>query len=148
MYDPTPKFPLSATGLKSSPNSETVLHLAPNLVLLLRPGKGEGDIEQASAEQVERINLRAVACSDQCIYGRSRELVSKVLDAAAADPDRVGALRPRAPTLWIAEGEGEPKPGSITFTGHSLDGTVTQELYVTAEGMEEARKHAIRVGEG
>lgn len=145
MYDPTPKFPQSGTGLKSSPNSETILHLAPNLVLLLRPGEGNGDVQEASAEQVERLNLRAFACSDQCVYGRTRELVTQVLSAAAADPERVGTLKPRAPTLWIAEGEGEPTVGPTSFTGLSLDGTKTQELYLTPEGIEEARKHVVRL---
>lgn len=146
MYDPTPKFPTAGTGLKSSPNSETVLHLGPCLALMLRPGDGYGDIEEASAAQVERLNVRAVACSDQCIYGRSEELVREIVRAASDDPERVASLRPRAPTLWIAEGDGEPQPGPITFTGHSLDGTATQELYVSAEGIEEARRNVIRVG--
>lgn len=148
MYDPTPKFATSGTGLKSSPNSETVLHLAPNLVLLLRPGEGSGATYEASAEQVERINIRAVASSDQCVYGRSGEIVSDVLRAAAADPERVAALRPRAPALWISESDGEPEAGLTTFTGHSLDGTFVEELYVSPEGIEEARKNVYRVGEG
>jgi hypothetical protein len=53
-------------------------------------------------------------------------------------------LRPRAPTLWIAESESEPQAGPVEFTGYSLDGIETQELYVSQEGVEEGRKCAIR----
>jgi hypothetical protein len=68
-----------------------------------------------------------------------------VLSAAAADPERVGTLKPRAHTLWIAEGEGERAVGPTSFTGFSLDGTNTQEPCVTPEGIEDARKHVGRL---
>lgn len=148
LYDPTPTFPSAATGLMSSPTSETVLHLSPKLVMVVRPGRGVGDREEASAGQIETLNLRAVADSERCIYGSSEEVVTQVLDAADANPQRIEAMRPRPMTLWIAEGEGEPQAGRpITFTGYSLAGTRTQDVVISQEGIEEARKHAVRVGE-
>jgi hypothetical protein len=119
-----------------------VLHLAPHLVLV-KPGSGVGEVFTASAEHVEQINLRAVANSDRCIYGRSAELVSGVLEAGRADPERVAQLRPRPQTIWIAEGEGEPRPGIMTFTGHSVEGTVTHKFEVNPGGLDAARRHAI-----
>lgn len=148
MYDPTPKLPLSGAGLASSPNSEIVLHLAPDLAVVVRPGTGRGDAFKATVRHVEALNMRAVANSDRCIYGCSRELVESVLASAAADPDRVEALRPRPGTLWIAEGEGEPQPGPINFTGYSLAGTVEETLYVSREGIEEARTRVSSLGSG
>jgi hypothetical protein len=143
LYDPAPRFQSAGTGFMSSSESETALHLGPHLVLLLRPGAGRGAIFTATKEHVERINLRAVACSDRCLYGRSAEVVRGVLEAARADPERIALLRPRPQTIWIAEGEGEPKPGVMTFTGHSVQGTVTQQFEVSGEGIEEARRHRI-----
>lgn len=145
LFDPTPKFEESGTGFASSPNSETALYLSPRLALLLRPGEGSGDRRAASACDVEVLNLRAVACSDKCIYGTSKELVTAVLGNAASQPERVEALRPRPPTMWIAEWEGEPTAGEVEFVGYSREGTVRRQLYVTEEGVEEARRHALRV---
>jgi hypothetical protein len=144
LYDPAPKSPQSGTGLASSPNAETVLHFASNLVLVLRPGTGEGKTREASGSEVARLNLRAVANSDRCIYSSSEQLVSSVLAAAAAEPERIEALRPRPPVLWVAEGNGEPQPGPMTVTGESLAGTFTEELYVSAEAIEETRRRARR----
>ena len=55
-------------GFASSPNAETVL-LSPQLVLLIRPGEGYGFGPGAAPGAIEKLNLRAVACSDRCIYG-------------------------------------------------------------------------------
>jgi hypothetical protein len=147
MYDPTPKFPTAGTGLKSSPRSETVLHLDPHLVLMLRPGRGYGQICEATPAQVENLNMRAIACSDSCVYGRSADVVESVVRRARSDPDRIARLRPRAATIWIAEGEGAPQAGRMEFVGRSLDGTMTQALYVSPEGVDEARERAIRLPE-
>ncbi len=136
LFDPTPTFPQSGTALASSPNAETVLHFSPSLVLVLRPGDGHGVTREADAVEVERLNLRAVASSDRCIYGSSEQLVASVLAAAAADPERIERLRPRPPVMWVTEGSGEPKSGPMTFTGESLAGQFTQELFVSAEAFE------------
>jgi hypothetical protein len=115
------------------------------LVLLLRPGEGSGDRRTANARQIELLNLRAVACSEKCIYGTSNKLVTAVLEQAASEPDRVDSLRPRPPTIWIAESEGEPTAGDVEFVGYSREGTVRRQLYVSEEGIEEARRNAIPV---
>jgi uncharacterized protein DUF4238 len=145
LFDPTPKFEESGTGFASSPTSETALYLSPRLVLLLRPGEGSGDRRTATARQIELLNLRAVACSEKCIYGTSNKLVTAVLEQAASEPDRVDSLRPRPPTIWIAESEGEPTAGDVEFVGYSREGTVRRQLYVSEEGIEEARRNAIPV---
>ena len=49
----------------------------------------------------------------------------------------------RAPTLWIAESDASRGPASSS-SGYSLDGTQTQALYVSQEGIEEGGKRAIR----
>jgi hypothetical protein len=144
LYDPTPPFPEAGTGFASSKRSETVVYLDSRFVLLMRPGEGGGDVATAPPETVERLNLRAIACSDRCIYGPSREGVDAALALAGADPDRVEALRPRPPVFWIAEREGEPVAGPIEFTGYSRRGTVTRELYLSQEGIDEAREQTIR----
>jgi hypothetical protein len=133
LFDPTPKFEEAGTGFASSPGSETALYLSPRLVLLLRPGEGYGDRCAATTQDVERLNLRAVACSDKCIYGTSRTLVTAVLAHASSEPERVDALRPRPPTMWIAESEGEPSAGEAEFVGHSRRGTVQRQFHVSEE---------------
>jgi Protein of unknown function (DUF4238) len=144
LFDPTPRFPKAGTGFASSPNAETAIHLGPRLVLMLRPGDGYGWVREAGAGDIETLNLRAYASSDVCIYGTSEEVVRSTLRLAEAAPARIERLRPRAPTLWIAESESEPQAGLVEFTGYSLDGIETQELYVSQEGVEEGRKRAIR----
>jgi hypothetical protein len=111
---------------------------------MLRPGDGYGWVREASARDIEKLNLRAYASSGVCIYGASEEVVRSTLRVAEAVPERIERLRPRAPTLWIAESEGEPQAGVVEFTGYSLDGTATQQLYVSREGVEEGRKKAAR----
>lgn len=147
LFDPTPPFPEAGTGFASSPTSETVLYLGARLVLMLRPGEGSGDMQVASAENVVQLNRRALACSDKCIYGPSEDSVKATLERAAAEPERIDALRPRPKTFWIAEMTGEPTAGPIEFVGHSQAGTVTRELYVRQEGIDEARRNAIRVSD-
>ena len=97
-------------------------------MLLLRPGEGSGDRRTATARQIELLNLRAVACSEKCIYGASDKLVAAVLEQAASEPDRVESLRPRPPTIWIAESEGEPTAGEVEFVGYSRQSTVRRAL--------------------
>lgn len=111
---------------------------------MLRPGEGYGSVREASVGDIEKLNLRAYASSDVCIYGTSEEVVRSALRLAEAVPERIERLRPRAPTLWIAESEGEPQAGLVEFTDYSLDGTETQQLFVSQEGIEEGRKRAIR----
>lgn len=146
IYDPAPKIPEGGTGFASSPTAETVILLDPHLALMLRPGVGFGDVRDATSEQVEHLNRRAIASSDRCIYGSSRDAVVAALELAAAEPDRIAALRPRPPTIWIAEMTGEPTPGPTTFVGHSRAGKVTRELNVSQEGIDEAQTQSIRVG--
>ncbi len=145
LLDPTPPFEESGTGFASSLNAETVLHLSPQLVLLIRPGEGYGYRQEAAPSDIEKLNLRAVACSDRCIYGRTRELVEGVLDLAGDDPQRVESLRPRPPRMWITEShEGEPEAGVHEFVGYSRGGTATRRFHVSREGIEEARRNAYR----
>ena len=113
--------------------------MSPQLVLLIRPGEGYGFRHGAAPGAIEKLNLRAVACSDRCIYGPARELVQGVLDLAAADPQRVESLRPRPPRMWITEShEGEPEAGVHEFVGYSRGGTVTRRFRVSQEGIEES----------
>jgi hypothetical protein len=143
LFDPTPPFQESGTGFASSPKAETVLHLSPQLVLSIRPGKGYGYRQDATRSDIETINLRAVACSDCCIYGRTKKLVEGVLDLAAADPQRIESLRPRPPRIWITESrEGEPEAGVHEFVGYSRGGEATRQFHISQEGIEEARRSA------
>lgn len=147
VYDPEPPFPEAGTGFASSRSSETVLYLDSQFVLMIRPGPGFGDIRHASSEVVETMNRRAIACSDRCIYGPSREAVDAALSLAEHEPKRIEALRPRPPVFWIGEGHGEPQAGPMQFVGHSRTGTTTRELHVSQEGIDEARRNALLVGE-
>jgi hypothetical protein len=70
-----------------------------------------------------------------------------VLEQAASEPDRVESLRPRPPTIWIAESEGEPTAGEVEFVGYSRQSTVRRALYVSEEGIEEARRSVIPIPE-
>jgi hypothetical protein len=142
-FDSTPPFPKAGTGFASSPNTETAIHLGPRLALVLRPGTGCGYEREASRKDVERLNLRAYACSDRCLYGASEELVQTIVALGKADPDRIERLRPRPATLWITESEDEPQAGVVEFTGYSLAGVETQELVLSQEGIDEARSRII-----
>ena len=51
------------------PAGQEGAHLSPQLVLSIRPGKGNGHRRDATRSDIEMINQRAVACSDCCISG-------------------------------------------------------------------------------
>lgn len=146
MYDPTPKFDGAGTGLASSPLSETALYLSAHLVLVIRPGEGSGTRVTATHARVEEMNRRAIACSDRCIYGVSEAAVLAAIELASNDPERIERLRPRPPTIWITESDGEPKAGPTPFLGYSRAGTLERVLHVSQEGIDEAREHAVEVG--
>lgn len=146
IYDPSPPFPNAGTGFASSPRSETVLYLDSRFVLMLRPGEGSGDFRDADTEIVEKLNRRAIACSDRCIYGAAEQTVSAALERLDREPELIDALRPKPPVFWIAETDGEPQAGTVEFVGHARTGTFSQELHVSQEGIDEARRNAFRVG--
>jgi Protein of unknown function (DUF4238) len=141
LFDPDPPFPESGTGFASSATSETVLHLSPRLVLLLHPGPGYGDAREATPEDVERTNLRAVASSEVCIYGSSKAVVQATLEQANQDPERVNRLRPRPARLWITESEGEPAAGLADFVGYSVTDTIFRQFVVSEEAVRTSTRH-------
>ena len=142
LFDPTPPFPESGTGFASSADSETVLHLSPRLALLLHPGEGFGRVRDASADDVERINIRACASSEACIYGSSESLVRDVIERALQDPVRISRLRPRPARIWITESDHGPTAGPANFVGYSTGGTTLRRFNVSEEAAHEAQAAA------
>lgn len=142
LFDPTPPFPESGTGFASSADSETVLHLSPRLVLVLHPGEGFGWVRDASAEDVERINFRACASSESCIYGSSEPIVRKAIERAGIDPVRIARLRPRPGRIWIAESDEGLTSGPADFIGYSTQGTTIRRFNVSEDAVREAQEPA------
>jgi hypothetical protein len=138
VFDPTPKFPGSAGGPLSSPNSELFMPLDPRLGFLMKPNPDKmtstwdavealvpmNELERAAhvAEHegvvgeaiiydayVEELNLRTYAHAQRFVYG-SQQAVCNTHRTAKANQSRLGVLAPAPPRLHILEDD-PTKPG-------------------------------------
>jgi hypothetical protein len=108
IIDPT-LDPRLGLGFATSPNTETTFPLDPSLCLHLKPG-GEAWLErEASAAEVDDVNLRAYAWAQHSIYGRSQAAVTAVRAVAKSSRPTVIRYAPRAGKMWFGEeAEGQP----------------------------------------
>jgi hypothetical protein len=141
-YDPTPKTPESRAGFMSSPNSLTWVPLDPNFGVMLsaRHPQAWREIE-ASDDYVDELNLLTYAWAREAIYGPSQEAVTHVRRAAKQNQTLLGEFRYRPPRIWVSQG-GDDRCGVHEFTSRYKGQTVKRKLYVTEEGMAEARRSA------
>jgi hypothetical protein len=131
VFDPTPKFPGSAGGPLSSPNSELFMPFDPRLGLLMKPNpekmtatwdavdalvpmtdeerlayvaEREGVVAEAIIEEAdaEELNLRTYAHAQRFVYG-SQHAVCDTHRTAKANRSRLAVLAPAPPRLHILE---------------------------------------------
>jgi hypothetical protein len=139
LYDPTPPFPGSGVGFRSSPNVQTVIPVDPTFALAVTPGEPAWREAQASVDDVDEVNLRAYACSDSAFYGRSQQVVTAVRALARQRRAQVASFRPRPGRVWVAEGdEGGPPTGELEFTGYAPENRLRQRFVVHPEAYDDA----------
>lgn len=110
MYDPTPVYPWSASGLLSSPHAQTTIPLSDEACLLLTP---DGDVlatDDVTDREVMALNLRTYGWADEYIFGKSQPIVTAVRVAAKSRSHEVVRPKPYSQMLLI-----DPDPGDDSF---------------------------------
>ena len=109
MHDPTPRYPFSGNGLRSSPNAYTLMPLAPTLCL--RMDQKGGQLENRTLEkQVDKINLRSYGWAERFVYAADRHALEDLYQRVSADPTI--APGPRADPQVICE-EADPDDPTV-----------------------------------
>jgi hypothetical protein len=95
IYDPTPPYPWAWQAILSSENSETTVPLSDTACLLMRPVPMGGNltVREASAREVEAINLRTYGWAAEYIFGRTQEALVAIRAAVRRRPAQV--VRPK-----------------------------------------------------
>ena len=109
MHDPTPRYPFSGTGLRSSPSCFSLMPLGPDLCLRLDQKGGLLEQRRAS-QQIDTINLRSYGWAQRFVYGRDRKVLEGLHEHALAAPERVPL--PRADPQVICE-DADPNDPSV-----------------------------------
>lgn len=118
MHDPTPRFPWSGHGLRSSPKAQTTVPLAPGYALLLEVGLPRVGRATLSAVGVRRINLRTYGYAARFVFGRNQAVVQEV--RREAKRYRADVVRPR-PMRQVMLEEADPKDPNVG-RGHARRG--------------------------
>ncbi len=93
MHDPTPKFPFSGNGLRSSPAAYTLMPLSPSTMLRFDQ-IGDRLAERRAAKSIRKANLRSYGWAKRFVYARSPSLLEELQAWAREHPDEVPAPRP------------------------------------------------------
>jgi hypothetical protein len=112
IHDPTPPYPWAWQAILSSERSETTVPLGDTACLLMRPvPMGCGlTVSEASAREIETINLRTYGWADEYVFGRTQDALAAVRTAARRRPADV--VRPK-PFTQVALLETDPDDDSL-----------------------------------
>jgi hypothetical protein len=111
MHDPTPRYPFSGNGIKSSPTAYTLMPLAP--LLCLRLDQSGAPFETRHADrQVERINLRSYGWAERFIYAGDRTVLEKLHARVQSDPDLAPGPRPNPQIICEEADPDDPAVGA------------------------------------
>lgn len=112
IHDPTPQFPWSWQAILSSENAETSIPLSDTTCLVMRPLPMGGGLKvrDASAHEVDTINLRTYGWADKYVFGKTQETLVAVRLASRRRPADV--IRPK-PFSEVALIEADPDDNSL-----------------------------------
>ncbi|HZB34825.1 MAG TPA: DUF4238 domain-containing protein [Gaiellaceae bacterium] len=112
IHDPTPPYPWAWQAILSSERSETTVPLGDTACLLMRPVPMGGGltVSEASAREIETINLRTYGWADEYVFGRTHDALAAVRTAARRRPADV--VRPK-PFTQVALLELDPDDDSL-----------------------------------
>jgi hypothetical protein len=103
IHDPAPRFPWGHQALLSSEKSETTMPLGDKTCLLMRPTPmGCGlHVREASAKEIETINLRTYGWADEYLFARTQDALAEVRKAAKRRPGDVVRPKPFARVVLL-----------------------------------------------
>jgi len=112
IHDPTPPVPWAWQAFRSSENSETTMPLSDTACLLMRPVPMGGGltVREASAHEVETINLRTYGWADEYVFGRTQDALVAVRMPSRRRPADV--IRPK-PFTQVVLLEPDPDDNSL-----------------------------------
>jgi Protein of unknown function (DUF4238) len=104
IHDPTPPFPWSWQAISSSENTETTVPLSDTACLVMRPQSMGGSltVRDASAHEVESINLRTYGWADDYVFGKTQQTLVAVRLASRRRAADVIRPKPFAEVVLIA----------------------------------------------
>jgi hypothetical protein len=110
MHDPTPKYPFSGNGLRSSPTCFSLMPLGPDLCL--RFDQSGALLEQRRASrQIDDTNLRSYGWAQRFVYGRDRRVLEDLRQRALAAPELVPTPRPDPQVICEEADPNDPSVG-------------------------------------
>lgn len=112
IHDPAPRFPWSFQALLSSDKTETSIPLSDSACLVMRPlPMGcRLTVREASAHEVETINLRTFGWAEEYVYGMTQDTLTAVRMATKRRPADV--IRPK-PFVQVIGLEPDPDDSSL-----------------------------------
>lgn len=112
IHDPTPPYPWAWQAFLSSENSEATVPLSDTACLLMRPVPMGGGltVREASAHEVETINLRTYGWADEYVFGKTQDALVAVRMASRRRP--ADMIRPK-PFSQVALLEPDPDDNSL-----------------------------------
>jgi hypothetical protein len=112
IHDPTPQFPWAWQALLSSDTTETTVPLSDTACLLMRPllMRGGLTVREASARDVETINLRTFGWADEYVFGKTQDTLVAVRLASRQRPADVIRPKPFSEVVLI---EADPDDNSL-----------------------------------
>ena len=111
IHDPSLRFPWEFQALYSSDSSETTIPLSDEACLAMRPSLSCGlAVQEASAHDVETINLRTHGWADKYVFGKRQDTLVAVRQAVKRRP--VDVIRPK-PFTQLVLLEPDPDDNSL-----------------------------------
>jgi hypothetical protein len=112
IHDPTPPYPWAFQAILSSEKSETTVPLSDTACLVMRPVPMGGGltVRDASAHEIETINLRMYGWADEYVFAKTQDALVAVRTAARRRPADV--IRPK-PFTQVALLEPDPDDNSL-----------------------------------
>ena len=111
MHDPTPRYPFSGNGIKSSPTAYTLMPLTPSLCLRLDQTGAPFETRRAE-RQVERINLLSYGWAERFVYARGRTVLEELHARVRSDPDLAPGPRPDPQVICEEANPDDPTVGA------------------------------------
>jgi hypothetical protein len=110
MHDPTPRFPFSGNGLRSSATAYTLMPLSPHTMLRLDQQGGRLE-ERTARRSVATANLRSYGWANRFVYGSRAQTLEELHAYAVDHPDEVPRPRPDPQVICEKADPNDPAVG-------------------------------------